>query len=267
MRVVTGRRRVAVADALDFPTRSATPTRSAQATSSPASSTTRTRTLSTPSRSAGRTQTQTKTTVRTQTATATATRAAATSTTAASTAATTAAAAAPTTAASPAAAADKSSATPAWVWWVIGLVALAVVLTVVLLVRRRRRRRAWGDQFTAAQGEVAWFARGLVPELGREPTVQQIMGGWRIEAGRVSSVEDRLTTLAASGPDDPASARARTLRDAVRAGRQRLDGMGLAADAPDVHALLWSVAELLEAALASVAPGGAPPVPGTPTPR
>ncbi len=165
------------------------------------------------------------------------------------------------------AAADTSTATPAWVWWLIGLLALAAVITTVLLVRRRGRRHAWEEQFTAAQGEVAWFARELVPELGREPTVQQIMGGWRIEAGRVSSVEDRLTSLAASGPDDPASAKARTVRDALRTARLQLDGIGVAADPPDVHALLWSVAERLETALAQVAPGGAPPVQGTPTPR
>ena len=48
-------------------------------------------------------------------------------------------------------------------------------------------------------------------------------GAWRVAGeGRVTEVEDRLTALEASAPDEAASGRALVLRDAVRAARARM---------------------------------------------
>jgi hypothetical protein len=49
---------------------------------------------------------------------------------------------------------------------------------------------------------VAWFARVLVPELCQSGSLDQVEGGWTVGANRISAVEDRLTALEGSAPDD-----------------------------------------------------------------
>jgi len=101
---------------------------------------------------------------------------------------------------------------------------------------------------------VAWFARVLVPELRRADSVDQVAGGWTVGSSRVSAVEDRLTALEASAPDDAARTRTRVLRDAVRASRGRLEGI-VESGTPEM--LRWdldAVAAELEAALRTANP-------------
>lgn len=143
-------------------------------------------------------------------------------------------------------------------WWLIGVVALAVAGATAFLLRRRSRKRAWDAKFNEAKGEVAWFARELLIRLGRAPTAQQIAGGWRIEADRVVPIEDRLTSLEASAVDDVDGSQARALRDAVRASRTRLAALDTAPDTVAAQSLLRSAATQLEAALASVDPAAQP---------
>ena len=50
----------------------------------------------------------------------------------------------------------------------------------------------------AAEDEVAWFARVLIPELRQSGSAEQVAGGWAVGSSRVSAVEDRLTALEAS---------------------------------------------------------------------
>jgi hypothetical protein len=143
---------------------------------------------------------------------------------------------------------------------------LAGAGVTALLLGKRRRKRAWADKFTASKGEVAWFARRLIPSLEEAPTAQQIAGGWRMEDDQVAAIEDRLTTLEASAVDDGGRSQARSLRDAVRSSRTRLAALDTAEDRGAAVNLLRSTAASLEAALASADPS-AQPLEGETMPR
>lgn len=149
---------------------------------------------------------------------------------------------------SPAAGTPKdSSGVPSWAWWL--LAALLVAATVAVpLVLRSRRRAAWQTELAAAEDEVAWFARTLLPELRAARTGEAIGGGWRVSEERVVRAEDRLTTLVGSGPDPQSDDRAVTLRDAVRQARTRIRGL-VDSQAPDGTAELDAVIADLEAVL------------------
>jgi hypothetical protein len=138
-------------------------------------------------------------------------------------------------------------------WWVLAVVALAVVVAVPLVVRARRRR-AWRADLASAEDEVAWFGRALVPELRRMGSLAEVAGGWNVAAGRVMAVEDRLTALEASAPDEAARTRSRTLRDAVRAARGRMQELLESGSLDTVSRDLDAVAAELEGALASANP-------------
>jgi hypothetical protein len=128
----------------------------------------------------------------------------------------------------------------------------------VPLVVRARRRRAWQEEYAAAVAEVEWFARVLVPELRQAGSVEQVRGGWAVGEGRTAAVEDQLTALEATARDEADRARARGLRDVVRASRERIEGVGAhGAAAPSLE--LERVAVDLEAALAAASPSAAPP--------
>jgi uncharacterized protein HemX len=123
----------------------------------------------------------------------------------------------------PGSAADTTDAT-GWLWWLLAAV-IGVVAVAVPLLLRVRRRRAWRTDLAAAEGEVAWFARVLVPELRLAESLDLAAGGWTVGSIQVSALEDRLTALEATGADDAGRIRARTLRDTVRAARTRLHGL------------------------------------------
>jgi len=63
-------------------------------------------------------------------------------------------------------------------------------------------RRAWAEQLSDAGAELTWFSRELIPQLGQAASVQQMLGGWQISAGRVIALEDRLTALEAEAVDE-----------------------------------------------------------------
>jgi hypothetical protein len=224
------------------PTLSGLPSRSEPGTSEPASP------------PAGQTETRTRTEVATRTETRTATVAEPQPATSAP--------------AQPAAAPSGSSnsSTSAWVWWLIGALVLVALIVIVVVLRRRSRRRAWEAKFTTAQGEVASFAREAIPRLEQAPTAQQIAGGWRVEATRVTAIEDSLTKLEATAVNDEGRTRARTLRDAVRAARTRLAALDTAENTMVALSLLQSAATGLETALTSVG-RFAQPSEAEPTPR
>jgi hypothetical protein len=101
----------------------------------------------------------------------------------------------------------------------------------------------------SAEGEVAWFARVLVPELRLAESLDQATGGWTVGSRQVSALEDRLTALEATAPDDAGRTHARTLRDAVRAARTRLHGLLAAGQVDTLQRDLDAVAAELERAL------------------
>jgi hypothetical protein len=154
----------------------------------------------------------------------------------------------PATTSAPAESSSADSTPPSWLWWLLGGLAVALCVAVPLLVRSRRRR-AWNAELAAAAEEVSWFSRVLVPELRQGESSEHVRGGWTVAEDRVAAVEDRLTLLEASAPDDAGRTRARTLRDAVRSARNRIRDLG-AAD-PVAPSREWDqVAAALEAALA-----------------
>ena len=144
----------------------------------------------------------------------------------------------------------ESSGAPSWLWWVLAATALAVAVAVPLLVRARRRR-AWRADLASAEEEVAWFARGLIPELRQMASLAEVAGGWNVAASRVVAAEDRLTALETSAPDDAARTRTRALRDALRTARVHMQQL-LESGSPDtISRDLDAVAAELEAVLGS----------------
>jgi len=103
---------------------------------------------------------------------------------------------------------------------------------------------------------VGWFARVLVPELGQSGSLDQVDGSWTVEASRIAAVEDRLTILQASAPDDATRTGTRTLRDAVRVSRGRVEELLQAGDPEAIFRTLNEVAAELEAALGSLDQAG-----------
>jgi hypothetical protein len=99
---------------------------------------------------------------------------------------------------------------------------------------------------------VAWFARVLVPELGQSGSLGQVEGGWTVGANRISAAEDRLTVLEASAPDDASRTGTRTLRDAVRVSRGRVEELLQSGNPAAISPTLNQVAAELEAALGSL---------------
>jgi hypothetical protein len=146
--------------------------------------------------------------------------------------------------------ASDDQSVPTGVWWLLAAVLLAAGILAWVLVARSRRRRAWQEQLQAAQAEVAWLARELLPQLRGAGSLDRAAGGWQVALPRVTAAEDQLTVLESSAPDEATGARARTLRDAVREARARMER--LASEGPvDVWALdVDDAIGELEAALA-----------------
>ena len=93
------------------------------------------------------------------------------------------------------------------------------------LILRARRRAAWDAEEAEAEVEVGWLARELLPQLQQSGTPEALAGGWQVSAARAGAAEDRLTGLETSAPDETRAARARDLRDAVRAARSDVESL------------------------------------------
>jgi hypothetical protein len=133
-------------------------------------------------------------------------------------------------------------------WWLLAALVVALGVGIPLFVRARRRR-AWDEDLVAATTEVAWIARDLIPQLEQVPSPEQAAGGWHVANERVSAAEDRLTALETSAPGEQRAIKARTLRDAVREARRRVDEL-LASGLPnELAAGLPAVVSGLEAAI------------------
>jgi hypothetical protein len=118
---------------------------------------------------------------------------------------------------------SEDDSVPSWLWWLLAAVVVGVGVLTWFLVARSRRRRAWQEQLTAAEAEVAWLARELLPHLRGTGSVEQVAGGWGVALPRVAAAEDQLTVLESTAPDEPARAKAADLRDAVREARARVE--------------------------------------------
>jgi hypothetical protein len=106
-------------------------------------------------------------------------------------------------------------------WWVLAAIVIALAVGIPLLLRARRRS-AWHEEFAAAELEVVWFARTLIPDLRRLSSSAEVVGGWNVAQSRVVAAEDRLTGLEPTAPDEESRQRVTTLRDAVRVARDQM---------------------------------------------
>jgi hypothetical protein len=135
---------------------------------------------------------------------------------------------APTDSQTESAASDEGSTgddVPSWVWWLLAAVVVVAGALTWVFVARSRRQRDWQEQLQAAETEVAWLARELLPQLRDTGSLDRVAGGWQVALPRVASAEDRLTVLESTAKDEAAGARARQLRDAVRDARTRMQGL------------------------------------------
>ena len=101
---------------------------------------------------------------------------------------------------------------------------------------------------------MTWFARELLPQLRRAGSVERMAGGWQVESARVAAVEDRLTGLEATAPNDTDRARTRNLRDAVRVARGHVQALAAPGPHPEWALDVDDVMASLEAALGPATP-------------
>ena len=149
---------------------------------------------------------------------------------------------------------SESSVVPVWVWWLLALLLVAGAVSIPLIVRARRRN-AWLAELSASQAEVAWFARVLIPQVREAGSPEAAAGAWRVAGeARVAEVEDRLTALEATAPDETSSGRARVLRDTVRAARSRTATVVTTSTEQTLAGDLDEVAAQIEVALAPAEP-------------
>jgi hypothetical protein len=142
------------------------------------------------------------------------------------------------------------------VWWLLAAVLLGAAAAIPLLVRARRRK-AWRLRLADAESGVRWFAADLLPGLRQVGSRDEVAGGWAVGSPRVADAEDRLTVLESTAPDDAGRERARSLRDATRLARERMEQL-VAPGPHDTWALdLDAIMADLDAALGPARP--APP--------
>jgi len=144
--------------------------------------------------------------------------------------------------------------TPSWVWWLLAAAVLAAVVLAAILVPRARRRRAWDSDLATAEEDAAWFARHLLPQLQQASSADELAGGWAVSEGRVTSLEDRLTSLETTAPDESRRNRAHELRDAVRRAHRGVEELVDTRASTSIARGLSSIATELEGALDPVAP-------------
>jgi len=142
-----------------------------------------------------------------------------------------------------------SSSMPSWAWWLLGVLGLLAAVLALILVPRARRRSAWDADQAAADQETRWLARELFPQLQRAGSPDEVAGGWQVAAGRVTRLEDQLTGLESTAPDDSRGRRARAMRDAVRAARHGMETRLVARDPATLAADVTAIAAQLSATL------------------
>lgn len=152
---------------------------------------------------------------------------------------------------------SSSSGVPAWVWWMLAAIVVALAIAIPVIVVSRRRGD-WASAFGSATEETEWFARTLIAQLQQEPSIEQVAGGWRIARARVVAAEDSLTGLVSTAPGEAEAARARTLRDAVRNSKDRLDSLVQPDGSAATSAELATAASTLEGALTAISPDAPP---------
>ena len=149
----------------------------------------------------------------------------------------------------PTASSTDGSSAPSWAWWLLAGLGLLAAVLALILVPRARRRHTWDTALAEAEREARWLARELMPELQQASSTAEVAGGWRVAAGRVVVLEDRLTGLSSAAPDEERARRARDLRDAVRDARHGMDTGLISENATALGGELARIAAQLSATL------------------
>lgn len=108
------------------------------------------------------------------------------------------------------------------VWWLVAALVIGSAVAVPLTMRARRRR-AWQQDLVDAEAELAWLAHELLPGLRQTGSIEMVAGGWVVGQARVTAAEDGLTVLESAAADQVGRERARSLRDATRQARVRME--------------------------------------------
>lgn len=144
---------------------------------------------------------------------------------------------------------------------------VAAVVAIVAIRRSGGRRKDWAAGYAEGIAESRWLAGTLLPTLIAVPGAAERVGGWTVARARVTALEARLEGLHATAEDELATTRIHTLRSAVQAVRETLDGLV----APAMAAATGSTPDLpaakrrLDDALDAVQPPVPPPAtPGRP---
>jgi len=182
------------------------------------------------------TATATRTETRTETQTVAPTTSAAT-TPAAPTPTTAAAVPSPTPTASPAAtetdaASTSSGEIPWWAWALLALVVAGVIAGIVIMQRRRGQAvEAWDRDQADAEDAALWLHDRVLPTVLADPLpTQPVLPGtptaWSAARPRFVELDEKLSVLARSAPDEDRRAAVGTLRSALADTGLALDQRG-----------------------------------------
>ena len=148
----------------------------------------------------------------------------------------------------PTASSTDGSSAPSWAWWLLAGLGLLAAVLALILVPRARRRNTWDTAGrSGARGTVARTRAHAGAATG--DSTAEVAGGWRVAAGRVVVLEDRLTGLSSAAPDEERARRARDLRDAVRDARHGMDTGLISENATALAGELARIAAQLSATL------------------
>ncbi len=114
---------------------------------------------------------------------------------------------------------------PGWVWWLVAALVVIGAVVAGILIARARRRSAWQARLAAAETEMAWLARELLPQLRDTGSLEGVAGGWRVALPRVTALDDELTVLESSAGNTDDAGAAASDRDVVRTTRATVDSL------------------------------------------
>jgi hypothetical protein len=148
---------------------------------------------------------------------------------------------------------------------VLAVLAAAAALVAGALVARHRRAnaRTWDSALERTATEATREARDVLPAL-LAGTRESRRGGWAVARDQVVALEDEVSALGRSAPDEQRAATAEALRGALADVRRALDAEAEAPGEAAREALTAARQALarLEDRLAVVATGSGTPPPG-----
>ncbi len=103
-----------------------------------------------------------------------------------------------------------------WMWWVIGLAALAILTLLIVWGRARAVRSAWDRRLRHARAELSWFEDSLVPQILAKPTAAEAAALWEAATPRVLETDSALHALSEDFPSKARGASAARGLQALR---------------------------------------------------